>query len=81
MYGVWWSFVVRATTQTQKKKGLSFLLRACHQDISFDMSLILLFFSAISAAKDAAGNVDLQKVQQLREMGDALLDEASKKEN
>ena len=37
--------------------------------------------SAFSAAKDAAGNVDINKLQQLKEMGEALSDETSKKDD
>ena len=52
-----------------------------HKVLLTFLSFFLFFHSAVSAAKDAAGNVDLQKIQQLREMGDALLDEPSKKDD
>ena len=38
--------------------------------------------TAFSAAKDAAGNIDMNKLQQLQQMGQALADDtASKKED
>ena len=47
------------------------------------MSYIESYFlsPAFSAAKDAAGNVDLQKLQQLQQLGEDLTGEGSKKEN
>ena len=36
---------------------------------------------AVSAAKDAAGNIDLQKLQQIKQVGDSLAEELSKKED
>ncbi len=40
-----------------------------------------IFLAAVSAAKDAAGNMDVQKLQQLQQMGQAVTDELSKKDD
>ena len=36
---------------------------------------------AVSAAKDAAGNVDFNTIQQMKQMGEAFVDETSKKDD